>query len=175
MMFYWNVRSLQVLLVNNVVNSFSLVASDLITRFRIFNLFIMLYGKVLSFNIFLIFFCFPMSYSTAVQALFDMSWINRLWSCNNTSFLIMTVLKFITQIEISSILVNIFHLLWILIISLSFEIMFVVCLISMNNLMFRCTFFCSKSKSNGQFSVRVIWHIMFSSSQMNITFSSIFI
>jgi hypothetical protein len=109
----------------------------------------MLYRKVLSLDVFLIFFGFDVADCAAVEAILDVSWVHWLLSGDDTTFLIMTVLEFVTQVEIGSVLVNVFHLFWVLIVFLSLEIMLIVGLISVNDLMFRSTFFGSESKSNG--------------------------
>jgi len=142
-------RSLQIFLIDNIINSFTFMTSNLITWFSILKLFIMLYRKVLSLDVFLIFFGFDVADGAAVEAILDVSWVDWLLSGDDTTFLIMAVLEFVTQVEIGSVLVNVFHLFWVLIVFLTLEIMLIVGLISVNDLMFRSTFFGSESKSNG--------------------------
>jgi hypothetical protein len=149
MMLNRDMRSFQIFLIDNIINSFTFMTTNLITWFSILKLFIMLYRKVLSLDVFLIFFGFDVADGAAVKAILDVSWVNWFLSGDDTTFLIKAVLEFVTQVKIGSVLVNVFHLFWVLIVFLALEIMLIVGLISVNDLMFRSTFFGSESKSNG--------------------------
>jgi len=163
-------RSFQIFLVNNVVDSFSTMFAYMCVGFCIVQGLIMLDREILPFYFFLVFFSLVVANRWLLKTLINLFLSHRLRACTYTSTFVKSIIKFIAQVKISTSFVNAMSDLWVHLVFLVVIIMMVITMVSVDDLVLGGSFFRTKSKSYCQNSIWVIW---IASPEISITSSHI--
>jgi hypothetical protein len=147
-------RFFQILLINDIIDSFSSMSSYIFSL-SILKKLIMLNSEILSFNFLLKFFSLPMINCWLFKTFIIFCYFFFLFSSYYSSTLIKSIFKLIFKI----IFISLFYdLIWYIIRHIwlfFYKIIFIKCFCSMVNLMFGSTFLTSKSKTYSKYSIGI--------------------